>query len=344
MKIDLAKLQPYIDDRYISVQRHPEADLLIYNYTQKAQFDNVWTEETKMCRGLILDPEGNVIARPFKKFFNLDQHEGPLPGGDFKVYEKMDGSLGILYWLNGVPHLATRGSFTSEQAKRGTEILHRLKEYWFWLRPGYTYLFEIIYPENRIVVDYGNTEEIVLLAVVDTETGEEIDYGGTPFAFARAYDGLTDVDELRSRQEDNREGYVLKWPNGFRLKFKFEEYVRLHRLITGVNKRRIWDMLRNKQSLDELLDRVPDEFYSWVKDMVQDLEAEYQAVEDSASIVFMQVNNLPTRKEQALALQSHPHRDVVFLMIDGRPYEEVIWRKLKPAAETPFKMIDMGDM
>lgn len=37
----------------------------MYNYTAKAQYDKLWNEVTLQCRGLILDGDGNVVARPF---------------------------------------------------------------------------------------------------------------------------------------------------------------------------------------------------------------------------------------------------------------------------------------
>ncbi len=52
--IDFDNLQKMIDERYISVQKHPTEELYIYNYTQKAQFDRVWNNETLNCRGLVL--------------------------------------------------------------------------------------------------------------------------------------------------------------------------------------------------------------------------------------------------------------------------------------------------
>ena len=91
-------LQSMIDEQYIKVQKHPEEDLYIYNYTAKAQYERVWNEWTLQCRGLIMDADQKVVARPFPKFFNLGEIEGQvLPKESFEVYEKMDGSLGILY-------------------------------------------------------------------------------------------------------------------------------------------------------------------------------------------------------------------------------------------------------
>src|SRR5690348_3368213 len=109
--LDLANLQRMIDERYISVQQHPRLDLYIYNYTQSAQYDGVWNNETLQCRGLIMDSANTIIARPFPKFFNLQEaiDKGEqLPAEEFVVTEKMDGSLGILYWDGDKPALATR--------------------------------------------------------------------------------------------------------------------------------------------------------------------------------------------------------------------------------------------
>ena len=97
-----------------------------------------------------------------------------IPQLPFEVFEKLDGSLGILYWLNNLPYIATRGSFESEQARHATEILHGRYQHTFSsMDTNKTYLFEIIYPENRIVVDYGEMDDLILLTVIDNQTGHE---------------------------------------------------------------------------------------------------------------------------------------------------------------------------
>jgi hypothetical protein len=310
----------------------------------------MWNDETMQCRGLILDGYGNVAARPFRKFFNLEEHrEKPdlpvMPEGSFEVYEKFDGSLGILYWIGDEPRLATRGSFMSEQAAKGTEILRQYGTDVLSLDRSKTYLFEIIYPENRIVVDYGKREDLFLLAVIDTATGREeslSDYCG-PFPFAAAIPDLEALDQvlaLKDESRENFEGYVVKWANGFRVKVKMDEYVRLHRLITGVNERRIWDVLRNGESLDGLLERVPDEFFRWVQNTTAKLKESFSAYEEQARNAYLLAGKMPTRKEQAAWLQdSDPVvRSCAFAMLDGKPYEHIIWKNIKPNAERPFKI------
>jgi RNA ligase len=90
------------------------------------------------------------------------------------VYDKLDGSLGILYFYDDKPYIATRGSFTSEQAERANKIFQKKYSH-LHFNKEHTYLFEIIYPENRIVVDYGAKEDLILLAVLDTETGKDLE-------------------------------------------------------------------------------------------------------------------------------------------------------------------------
>lgn len=336
-------LQKFIDEKYISVQKHPTEDLFIYNYTQKAQFNKVWTEETLTCRGLIMDGKGNVVARPFRKFFNLEEQKN-IPAEPFTIYEKMDGSLGILYWIGDTPHLATRGSFTSEQALRGTQILHKYSMYFDELDKDLTYLFEIIYPENRIVVDYKGREDIILLAVVDTKTGKDLDLYEycSGFPFVSQLDGITDITTIKEREEINKEGFVIRFESGLRIKVKFNEYVRLHRLITGINARHIWENLKEGKGVEDLIDKVPDEFYKWVKETATKLNHEYEVIEQViCSEIYDQVKNLPTRKEQALAIMSNEenkkYSGIVFKMLDKKPHSEAIWKMIKPRYEVPFK-------
>ncbi|MBC7864045.1 MAG: hypothetical protein IAF38_13800 [Bacteroidia bacterium] len=324
---------------YVNVQKHPSQDLFIYNYSSTAQYDRIWNEVTLQCRGLILDAENNVVARPFKKFFNLGEQENQyLPNEAFEVYEKMDGSLGILYWINNDPFIATRGSFTSEQSVKANEILnskyaHALKN----LKKENTYLFEIIYPENRIVVDYGKTEDLVLLSVIDKKTGEDVALEDIGFPMVKRFDGINDINKLAALEENNKEGFVIKFKDGLRYKVKFKEYVRIHRIISQVSNVSIWEYLKTGQSLNELLDRVPDEFYNWVKKTNNDFLAAYAEIENKAKAEF---KILEDRKETALYFMQCAYPQVMFNMLDKKEYSETIWKMLRPKYSKPFSEVE----
>ncbi|MEO6173779.1 MAG: RNA ligase [Flavobacterium circumlabens] len=328
-------LKEMISKNYVRVNKHPEHDLYIYNYTQNAQFERVWNEVTLACRGLILDQNDNVIARPFPKFFNLGEMENQvLPDSTFEVYDKMDGSLGILYWINDVPFMASRGSFASDQSDKANEMLHgKYRNSWSLLDKTKTYLFEIIYPQNRIVLDYGVAEELVLLAIVDIKTGVEFPLEDIGFPVVEKYDGIKDIMTLKGLDVNNKEGFIIKYANNFRVKIKFEEYLRLHRIVTQVSNVNIWEYLKTNQPMEEILERVPAEFFDWVKQTKGDLENQYSVIENQCKNDF---KILESRKETALYFLTCQYSGVLFAMLDNRDYSPIIWKMIRPAFEKPF--------
>lgn len=331
--IDFDKVQEQVDAGYIKVQRHPTAPLRIFNYSVKAQFEWKWTPEIRACRGLIVDDLNNIVCRPFEKFFSYEQLDGKVPDETFEVFEKLDGSLGILYFVFGEGFIATRGSFVSEQAIRASAIF---KEKYSHLafNQRRTYLFEIIYPENRIVVDYGTTEALYLLAAIDTETGKDIPIFTDDIPMAKRYDGIRDFSKLLEMKEENKEGFVVLFKSGTRVKLKFEEYKRLHKILTGINERSIWDMLRSGGDFNELLELVPDEFHGWVEKTRNDLELKYSEIENVAR---SQYRELPTRKETAMYFKDCDYPGIMFSMLDGKEYSGHIWKLIKPRGDTFFR-------
>jgi T4 RnlA family RNA ligase len=331
--IDL--LQEMIDANYINKLKHKDTDLYLYNYNASAQYEKVWNEVTLNCRGLILDENFNIIARPFKKFFNYGENQDlQLPLESFEVFEKMDGSLGILYWHNDLPFIATRGSFYSDQALKATELLHnKYKASIALLDRTKTYLFEIIYPQNRIVVNYGTEEMLVLLAIVDLQSGKDYPLVDIGFPVVKKYDGLTDIAALQKLNTENKEGFVLKYESGYRVKVKFEEYLRIHRIITNVSSKTIWENLKNGLPFNEILEKVPDEFYTWVNKTIQNFDIAYKEIEIDAIAYFKTFEN---RKEAAAYYMQYKHPSILFNMLDKKSYNEAIWQLLKPKYERPF--------
>lgn len=343
-------LEQMLEQRYVKVNVHPQLPLRIYNYTSRAQFDRVWNDVTRACRGLIVDEHDTVVARPFAKFFNLEQHEHRhLPAGPVHVTEKLDGSLGILYPTGSGHAVATRGSFVSDQAAHATGVWQTRYANDAALRPEWTYLCEIIYPQNRIVVDYNGLDDLVLLGAVDTHTGASI-----PLAQARVgWPGLV-VDEhpytsaaeaLAAPERGNAEGFVIHFVDvDVRVKVKHDEYVRLHRLFTDVSERRVWEALAAGASLDEWLDGVPDEFYAFVHATRDDLLGRFMQAElELRRHLDGIVAELPqghSRREFADAVtrlaDTYPLAPALFALADGKDHTRPIWASLRPAEHRPL--------
>jgi RNA ligase len=339
--VDKKLLKEMIDNGYVSVREHPTKEYFIYNYTKKAQYEWLWNESTRKCRGLIMDSDMDLIANPFEKFFNLeelDAKEQPIPNETFEVYEKVDGSLGILYWIDDIPAIATRGSFTSEQAQEGTKmIIEDYKDTWDKFDKFKTYLFEIIYPDNRIVIDYGKLRELKLLAIRDTKTGKEFPLEDIGFPMVKKFDGIKDFRKLKELEEDNKEGFVLKFESGFRMKVKFEEYKRLHRIFTNVSNKSIWEILKDGGDFKELIDRVPDEFFDWLDNTKNDLLRQYKQIEDNSKQQYRSPDEFESMQDFAEYTLKQPYPTVLFKLKDGKDYSEFIWKTIKPEYSRPFK-------
>lgn len=351
IQLNVENLNTEVVDGFISRRPHPDNESFwIYNYTPKAQYERHWSNETLSCRGLILDESVTpfkVVARPFKKFFNLGEVE--MPEGLFVAQEKMDGSLGIVYRLPGeLPAVATRGSFTSAQAIWATKKLRSNEKLLATaneiIDADFTVLVEIIYPENRIVLDYGNREVLVGLTAIHNRTGSDtyLEELGWPEPIAPFYADFS--IEIMNRQvedgmADNREGVVLRWNDGTRLKVKFEEYVRLHKIVTRVTERSIWEMLSNGHPIASLAEYVPDEFYEWMNSVATGLFEQFSAVEKEALSSLDQVDRSASRKDQASSILERPHCGIVFKMLDGKAYTDQIWALIKPSAERSFETV-----
>lgn len=339
--LDVDLLAKHVENRYVNRKEDPRGTgYVIYDYSQHTQFDRMWDDVTTKCRGLMVDAGGNVIARPFAKFFNLSELE-TLPDGPFVATDKADGSLGVGYRMpDGTVAISTRGSFTSEQAEWATRWLSERPNHVAFidaqLSLGRTPLFEIIYPENRIVVDYGDWSGLIYLTTIDIATGRDVEPTGIWPGEAVAFTDGLDIAAILAMNKPNAEGFVLQWSDGTRAKAKFPEYVRLHRLLTGVNTRHIWDLLQSGQPIDPLLELVPDEFYKWVAATVEKLTADFDEIEHAAFTELSLVPRDIPRKDQAAIITSGKYPGLVFAMLDGKPYAEKVWRMIRPEASRPF--------
>lgn len=332
-----------ISDGFVSRRDHPTAPLSILNYTPKCQFERAWTEVTRSCRGLIYDRRDDVLlARPFRKFFNYGERDAPTLdlSEPAVVTDKLDGSLGILYPLGGGWAVATRGSFDSEQARHATALWSARYRDRYVPPPGWTVLVEIVFPENRVVVDYGNQDELILLGAVDIETGRSIGpqdarlsgWAG-PQTRVMSYQSLAQALEAPPRP--NSEGLVVHLvASDQRVKLKQDDYVALHRIVTGLNERVVWEHLAAQRPLSDLLAPLPEEFRSWAETVAQRLAESVSAmraeVESAYLTILLQLGVGSPRKAFALRAVQSPWRSELFLRLDGKEYGRRLWDRVYP--------------
>lgn len=345
--IDMDAVAAEIDAGYVTERSHPEFPALrILNYTDRCQFDRHWNDVTRVTRGLIYNTDTReLLARPFPKFHNYGEPEVgaiDLDAPIFGAWDKLDGSLGIQYARpDGRQAIATRGSFSSEQAIHATAWLQRT-QWALHAAAGVTWLWEIIFPANRIVVDYGDRDELVYLGGIIHDSGSFITFRQTPaplqFATAEQMPARTLRDALDRPARPGAEGLVV-WLDATRaVKIKQADYVALHRIVSNLTVKEVWRQLR-AGTFNEFVVALPDEFHTWAMETAEPLVGKHEWTMLGARALLADVltRGLTTRKAQALFITREvaPElRGLVFSLLDGKDIADAAWRMVEPKVAT----------
>eukprot|EP00051_Salpingoeca_urceolata_P031519 m.494611 g.494611 ORF g.494611 m.494611 type:complete len:531 (+) comp41329_c0_seq1:89-1681(+) len=317
--------------------RHGKLALYSYQSLLSARWG-----EPGMCiaRGIVLDLEaGHIAALPFEKFFNHDEYAPSRWPGVSSVQVKHDGSLGIAYYDHRLEawRMNTRGSFGSPQAQWGEAQLHALLAQASsgqqsaaepLVDTELTLLFELVYEGSKVVVQY-EQDFLCLLAAYHTPTFRELPRSEVETLGARLgcrvveqHANLTTVAKVRETlgtlQGASQEGWVVKFNNGSRRKFKAESYLCLHRLCTDVTPQRVHGTMATCRSQTEaraavaaLKEVVAEEHSRLVEAWATEMLADFGRLVELARRDAEATANL-SANELALALKRPADMDVRF--------------------------------
>lgn len=285
---------PHIKDKPEIIHvRKENYQILDYVYSTNTTFDNEYARE---CRGLKFDIEGNIIARPYAKFHNINENEEYLSSNidltkPHTVLLKEDGSMihnvsltrqsksgrcvdyHSLMTRMGESEVALAAKawlFSDDNCDKGiTDNYLRLFEIW----PNRTFLFEYVGPNNRIVIPYAE-ENLILTAARDIYSGEYIRYD---VLSKLCYDFNIPIvqpynNTLVNVKEDNdNEGVVIRFDTGAMVKIKSDIYVRKHKSkdLTSSFKGLVGLILAD--NLDDVLPQLDDDHKRKVVEYSDDL-------------------------------------------------------------------------
>lgn len=213
------------------------------------------------CRGIIFDTAtGDIIRRPFHKFFNVNEREETQDhvidlSREHGILEKLDGSM-------IAPFIVTTDEFVEKMGggyykkkliwgtKMGATDVAKPVEEFVKNNPQYeqlamhllpmkmTPIFEWCSRKQRIVMDYPE-DQLVLTAVRHMNNGAYVSYNvlkylseslaGIPLV--RQYDSQTDMKEFieHVRDLEDLEGFVVRFWDGHMIKLKCDWYVQIHK-------------------------------------------------------------------------------------------------------------------
>jgi len=242
-----------------------------FKYNDPTTYAQDWDKVTLQARGIAFDKvTGEIVARPFFKFFNYQElinGEGQKtnilnlceqngfhfnPSMKFRVMDKLDGSLGIIFWnqYDRKWQVKTGGSFNSDQAIWAQKWFDKNVNTNFMMK-DHTYCVEILSDKDLHPISY-DKEELVLLSVISNITGEEMslseieheaDKMGIRTADVVEFDSFDDVIPYATNLPKDKEGVVVTFDNGFKVKLKGKEFLELQRAFHNLTEKTVWEQL-----------------------------------------------------------------------------------------------------
>lgn len=262
------------DEFIVAEREHYDVINYMVAFPDTFDMDNEYGAMRRECRGLIFDKEGNLISRPFHKFFNVGEREECQMANldmsaDHVIMEKMDGSMVRPLIINGEVVLGTKMGVT-EIALEAMKIIGDNAKGWLrsMVEMGKTPLLEYIAPTNKIVIQYEKAK-LILLAVRDNLTGEYSLPSDSPFEVVPTYGSMQgNIQDYiaRAREQEGREGDIIRWSDGHMVKIKNDWYVRIHKVKDMIRtERHILNIIVNEE-MDDLLPILDEEDVKTVKD------------------------------------------------------------------------------
>jgi len=320
---ELNSLQNYIDNDLLKVKRYSYDDQNdkfyedefgkygVINYTVKTQFKRLWDDLSEKCRGIVVNLEnGDIINNVMPKFFNYGEPGNENISGPAYVTEKYDGSMVSVSVYDGILFVASRSTLNNYVTDIAREII---KEKNYKFSEDYTYMFELITPRDKHIVNY-DFEDLVLLCVRSNHNkalytvNEFSKWTGRKIKYLKIEDIKAFIEDVKnSPNVDNssvKEGYVLVLPGDKRVKVKYEQYCVLHKLLSDLSPKFVFESLSLK-SFDEwasedfvnnacldilrLCQDFPDEQYKLLEEVITYLKSQYDKIYLSA-VVFNKLN------------------------------------------------------
>lgn len=336
-------------------------NLLLLKYS-KTIWNTGWHNLAKQCRGKVIDLNTRqYVVYPFNKFFNLNEVGVKeteleniydlLDNADYiSVTDKKDGSAIIVTNHKGQIIVNTNGEFDNEQTRLAKGLLNKKYKYFYENIPeGYTFIFELIHPKNRIVLDYGDEQTLYLLAVRDLETLKLKKYSELVKIAEQYHLDITESFEFsnldsfieKTEESDNiKEGWVFRVINGdtdMMFKLKYQEYFRLSRIKSIPSLKKVYTLLQ-ADKLDDVLSVAEGD----IKDTVMaDVQILFDYIEKFKDLVKEDSDYLI--KKYGFNKGEIPKETIISVLkeLQGNPFTAYIMRVVKENADinTLFNML-----
>ena len=331
------------------ISAHRQGDFIGFKYTNETIYAQDWDLVTLNARGIVFNVvTGEVVARPFKKFFNYQEffdEEGnhsllydklpaewkPNISGPARYMEKVDGSLGIVFWNGTKWQVKTGGSFDSSQARWAQKWFDENVDPLYMIQTR-TYLFEIVCNDDIHPIHY-DYEGMVLLSVISNKTGEEYSLEEIKqtaqllkvrMVEIYNFEHFEDAVQWAKELPKTKEGLVITFDNGFKTKAKSDDWCELAKLFEGITKWNIWvcydvekdffhahvDKHNGYKPIDDEVLFIPEELAEMRK-YAETVRSEVSRLTDYALVIAREAQELTSNRRSQYEWVSTNHRTLM---------------------------------
>ena len=250
---------------------------ILFKYNQYTS--DLSLPEVQEARGIIFKEDTMELkCYPFKKFFNIGEpNAANIDWSNVTVEEKVDGSLIKIWYDDQMWHISSNGKIDAFKcqlpncaSKEITNLGHLFitvfdTVLFHDLDKSCCYMFEVVSPDNRIVVPYKETK-LYFLGARDMKTLKEkecwIGVEKPKWRYYKDVDGENlkkEILEEVSKMTSEQEGYVVRDRYFNRVKIKSPEYIKVHYMKGEgeLTTKRILGILRENEK-DEYLAYFPE--------------------------------------------------------------------------------------
>jgi RNA ligase len=271
------------------------------------------------ARGLIFcSKTGELLSRPFHKFFNLGEREDAMEIDLSKphvIMEKLDGSMIRPIRLASGIRWGTKMGVT-DVAMQAEEFVAKNPHYQKFAdavlcdpRYSYTPIFEWCSRQQRIVIDYPE-DKLVLLAMREYMSRKGLIALGKLWNIP-VVNVLDMTDPVPSQEElvemirgmSDMEGVVVQFANGHMVKIKADQYVALHRAKSLLENERDVVGLVLDEKTDDLMPLLPEPDRKRLDNFSTDVWADILLFQTRVNAVLQTTNGLE-RKTFALSSET----------------------------------------
>lgn len=324
-------IAPFLSHPSIVAYKRGDYTILDYTNPDKDLFKDMYHRE---ARGITFDINGDIISRPFHKFFNY--METPEYNLDFikskkikSIREKFDGSMITFIKKDNSLIAKTTAGFDNRFALLATQYVNKVENLQYkkfineLLDNNLTAIFEIIMPENQVVVKYSNLN-LIFLNARNLFTGfydfcDDVVLKYNINHSKNIYDDNLAIEDLVSTMQNQEgiEGYVIEFIDGDMLKLKTQWYYACHYHMTYHTERSIAELLYNKKFDDvyaKMLELNKEDYFKEHLAIVESIRDRfnkgfYEFMNDIKQL--SEKDKHLTQKEYAVKNKDNPYKSLV---------------------------------